>query len=899
MVRYFLFVALFCALCVAPAQGQYVSQSLPHEGAEHSVQPGFWDRIDLGLGARLMCSADGVLQDAQSQEALRQYRELRRLQPEGALTEALHADAALGDTRNFRVRNLTNNTWRTLGFTLRGLSDEIRIWVENGEFAPDKVNEEVIEGLLEVMSNSTPALSIDPERGIIEIGTEVFGNMPNIDGSGILNILITDVIDGWTPGSTRGFVAGFFDPVDLVPDNSNSNAADIIYLNSRPLIYNEGQVNALRVRSVAAHELQHLIHANYGGLHIFQNEGQSEWAELLTGFPGRSPSYLSDPLEIDQELYTWRRNSPEVLIDYQRASLLHSYLFERFGPEATGALTRSSGGRLQAYEALAAAQGLSFEEILRDFHIANFINLPLGADTRFSYGDIRRRANRVTFPTFQYFSGQTEASRSATLFYGGAEYSEFIGVENLNLTISGSDGVHFAVIGFPEDVNLDPEVMFFEPGSYELPGPFERVVLTAVAVTPPETGVPASFLADGMAADLSGEGSGGSVFPLNAPTLSFSYSASWQTLPIVTRTLSYAGQPTAFAELPGDQRQESRRGIRKLAKRFSPELPGRITEVGFTVNGRDSSLVGGGDLRISLHTVVGSTSGPVPGTEIEAVTVPLNQLVRGANSINLSAAAWTTPADGDFFIVFEVLNPASRVEFLLDGGSNNASDSNYFPVRTRLFIEPPSADPADWFRYTNRNNLLASVRISGSYEGPVEAPEITRQPVSGTVVPGGSFTLEVAATGTPEPVYQWFKDGLPLYDETGRMYQIDDMDTADEGIYTVRVSNPGGSVLSSETQVLLRLEDFTLSQNFPNPFRQSTTISFILPEEAVVGLTIHDVQGRLVGTVLSGELLQPGIHEYEWESRWMANGLFFYRIHAEAVNSDERFTKARKMIRLR
>lgn len=887
MTRFLLFFALFFALQSFPVQAQFVTQTAPHEGAQS--QAGFWDRLELGLEGRLRCSADGILQDALSREALRQYRELRRLQPEGALTESLLSDAALGDTRNFRVRNLTNNTWRTVGFTLRGLSSDIRIWVENGEFAPDKVNQEVVDGLLEAMSSSTPELSIDPSRGIIEISTEIFGNKPNVDGSGILNILITDVIDGWTPGSNRGFVAGFFDPVDLVPGNSNSNGADIIYLNSRPLIYNEGQVNPVRVRSVAAHELQHLIHANYGALHIFQNEGQSEWAELLTGFSGRSPVYLSNPLEIDRELYTWRRDSPEVLIDYQRASLLHSYLFERFGAEATGALTRASGGRLLAYETLAASQGLTFPDLLLDFHIANFINRPIGADTRFSYGDIRRRANRVTFPTFQYFSGQTEASRSSTLFYGGAEYSEFIGVENMNITFSGAEGVRFAVIGFAEDVNLDPEVTFLAPGSYLLPGPFERVILTAVATEPPATGLPASILTE----EVPG------FFPLNDPVVGFSYTASWLTLPIVTQTLTYAGQPTAFAELPGDQAQQDRRGIRKLAKRFSPDFSGRITEVGFTVNGRESSLVGSDDLRISLHQVTGPSGDPIPGPEIGAVTVPVNQLSRGTNSINLSAADWTAQGGTDFFIVFEVMSPASRIEFLLDAGSDNAGNPNYFPARTRLFVEPPSSNSPTWFRYTNRNNMLASVRITGSFDGPVEAPLISQQPQSGSVVPGGDFRLEVAATGVPEPVFQWFRNGLPLYGENRNFYQISDMGNADEGIYTVRVSNPGGSVLSNEAQVLLRLEGFTLAQNFPNPFRQRTTISFILPELSVVDLTIHDIQGRLVGSMLSGATLDAGIHEFDWESRWMSNGIYFYQIRANAVISNESFSEARKMIRLR
>jgi len=56
---------------------------------------------------------------------------------------------------------------------------------------------------------------------------------------------------------------------------------------------------------------------------------------------------------------------------------------------------------------------------------------------------------------------------------------------------------------------------------------------------------------------------------------------------------------------------------------------------------------------------------------------------------------------------------------------------------------------------------------------------------------------------------------------------------------------PGASAGSAVTRVF---------PNYPNPFNPSTTIEFVNPASGLVELTIYDVQGRLVRTLLSGDL---------------------------------------------
>jgi hypothetical protein len=872
-LKFFGSVLLFATLAF-PVQAQYIDARMPAPGQERDGQHRHFFQHD-GIGAPHLCSVDSILQDSVSVQALRNYHELRRLQPEGALVFSLMDDAVPGDERDFRVRNIETNDWSTISFTLRALSDRLRIWVEEGEFAPDQVNQEVIDGLMTALDEQTPPLSRDPGQGILDNNGLIFGDAPDIDGSGLLNILITDVQDGWEPDTNSGFVAGFFDPVDLDPSNSNSNKADIIYLNSRPLIYFDGEVNPFQVRSVAAHEYQHLIHANYGALNTFQNEGQSEWAELLNGYQGRAPLYLSLPDELRGLLYGWRRGEDEVSRDYQRASLLHSFIADRAGEELTGSITRAAEGGDPAYETVLSQAGIQLEELLLDFHITNYVNDRDIEDGRYGYEDIRRQSYSVTFPTWQFFTGQTSASQQGQLSFGGAEYAEWIGAKDFTISLSGSEGIEFALISIP--VDGPTEVQPVSAGSHFLSGEYERIVLVSAATTSVQS-LPTAGLK-------------------NEPDFSYNFSSEWESLPIITQELSYAANPAAFAELPGLPGDPDREGIQRLAKRFSPDFDSRIDEVSFVVNGRDSSLIGSSDLEIRFHRAVDGSTAPLPGPELGQVRIPITQLTPGNNRINVRNQNWRMVGGTEYYIVFEMEGSSSRIEFLLDPGSEDENNGNYFPVRTQLYIEPPTVSQAGWYFYSDRNNLLAAMRITGEYAGPLQAPEITGQPQSQGSSLGAEVTLSVQASGIPSPIYQWYKDDVPLYGENERQLLIEDMQPENEGRYTVRVSNPGGSVLSEAALLSLDFSDFALSQNFPNPVLDFTTFEFILPEDARISLRLFDVQGREVARIIDSQLFEAGLRQIEYQPA-IASGIYFYQFRARGSESGTTFTQARKMIKL-
>ncbi|MCF7922095.1 MAG: ice-binding family protein [Candidatus Marinimicrobia bacterium] len=74
-------------------------------------------------------------------------------------------------------------------------------------------------------------------------------------------------------------------------------------------------------------------------------------------------------------------------------------------------------------------------------------------------------------------------------------------------------------------------------------------------------------------------------------------------------------------------------------------------------------------------------------------------------------------------------------------------------------------------------------------------------------------------------------------------------------------------------------DDFNLAQNFPNPFNPSTTISYQLPVNSHVSLTITDMMGREV-SVLVNDMQTAGHHQIVWDAQNFPSGTYIYRLEA-------------------
>lgn len=90
---------------------------------------------------------------------------------------------------------------------------------------------------------------------------------------------------------------------------------------------------------------------------------------------------------------------------------------------------------------------------------------------------------------------------------------------------------------------------------------------------------------------------------------------------------------------------------------------------------------------------------------------------------------------------------------------------------------------------------------------------------------------------------------------------------------------------------------FQLKQNFPNPFNPSTTISFILPKQIPISLSVYNIQGQLIKELIRGEV-NPGTTTIIWDGRdlqrnMVASGVYIYQLRGAS------FVQQRKMLLVR
>ena len=91
--------------------------------------------------------------------------------------------------------------------------------------------------------------------------------------------------------------------------------------------------------------------------------------------------------------------------------------------------------------------------------------------------------------------------------------------------------------------------------------------------------------------------------------------------------------------------------------------------------------------------------------------------------------------------------------------------------------------------------------------------------------------------------------------------------------------------------------NYYLSQNYPNPFNPSTTIKYQIPEISFVTITVYDILGREVATLVNEEK-PAGSYEvqfssYSEEGRNLTSGIYFYQLKAN------NYVETKKMILLK
>jgi hypothetical protein len=128
--------------------------------------------------------------------------------------------------------------------------------------------------------------------------------------------------------------------------------------------------------------------------------------------------------------------------------------------------------------------------------------------------------------------------------------------------------------------------------------------------------------------------------------------------------------------------------------------------------------------------------------------------------------------------------------------------------------------------------------------------------------------------------YSWFsKEALIVVEAES---QDDDTNPNFTNAQSFSRLSSTGTIVADLRQDHSMPQGFRLWQNYPNPFNPTTTIEFELPYKAHVDLTIFDIDGRHISTLVS-QYQEAGHHSVTWQAmdehgRPLPSGIYFYKI---------------------
>lgn len=253
--------------------------------------------------------------------------------------------------------------------TCRYVGENAYIFVEDEVWGTVRVDQARIDALGEAFDRSTPR---DPNRGIYDINTELFGDPPDVDGDPRIFIIVLDILDSPFTGTT--FV-GYFDT-----NNQTGQAVrEMLYIDTNPL-----DIESELARATLAHEFQHVLHWR-GDVDEDKwiDEGCAEYAELACGYKDTTEtageSWLGAP---NVRLTVWE----DLPFDFDQAYLFTSYLVQRVGESVLRPLVEHDGNGIDGLNAVLADFGeLRFDELFFDWSAATWFD----GEDNLGYRDIR------------------------------------------------------------------------------------------------------------------------------------------------------------------------------------------------------------------------------------------------------------------------------------------------------------------------------------------------------------------------------------------------------------------------------------------------------------------------------------------------------------------------------
>ena len=109
----------------------------------------------------------------------------------------------------------------------------------------------------------------------------------------------------------------------------------------------------------------------------------------------------------------------------------------------------------------------------------------------------------------------------------------------------------------------------------------------------------------------------------------------------------------------------------------------------------------------------------------------------------------------------------------------------------------------------------------------------------------------------------------------------------------ISLSAYGSAILKADKVTVIeddsRISSFRLEQNYPNPFNPMTIINFELPLDGLVKLSVYNLLGEEVKTLVNG-VMDEGMHSIKFNATDLNSGIYFYKLESEG------YAQIRKMV---
>ncbi len=715
----------------------------------------------------------------------------------------------------------------------------------------------------------------DENVGIYDYVTSYYGQTPNIDNNEKVNILIADMDDNAYNATSDLIIQGYFSPPDQDPTELNSNALDLIYLDSDPQDPGEAQEGIARA-------LARLICHNY-------DADEEEW--VLTGLE-HFAAYITGHKSMPDDSFVLSNNNSLTKYgdygnntEYDQLFLMMEYLYEKYFNESP---FEENSGKLMSVivqeeensvdgieNALGTINaGKSFSEVYSDWALAIHFDNPDNSLYDGLYGfenvDVSIAPSSYPWGVTSGYSPYSETIKNWSVKYtqtekwvdnNGSWTNKALDFNQETLVVNASDNGDFDMFLIKQhhktekdstatvtllDLNLDQNRIVYSD--------WDDFGSTVESVTDSSEINEYQYFALIVVSKETGSDAGGSfvVDDETDPPVTFDLHIN-QNSDLVNYLDIYAFSDVAIY---GDG-----------ASSTNSELEGPLVEIN-NGEGIVTSFI--------VPQVYDAGNGFVYSAPFDLrsflpTTISEYWFIGHAESIGGNAAA----SDSVFVVAIKNDNQSAR-EFV----STHTQLTMTIPAQTIVENELLTVIKTDQDMANQTFMPVSDAFAVGNVNVELRRPITVGFDLS-------SMNLSIDDKRKLDICYEL--DGEPIALNT----QIDLIND----IVTAQIDKCGNIqlVINSNKPIVEEVPNsYKLFQNHPNPFNPRTIIQYDIPEATNVSLSVYDLLGRNIKTLIN-EHQKAGHYSVQWAGldyagNKVSSGIYFYRLETE------QFSKTYKMI---